>query len=92
MKAAQAIGFRLDDIREVLAFRDRGEAPCVYVRDRIRQEAAGLDRKIAEMKQLRQELRALDQIAKTLPMDTYGDGCICHVIQVRHEPLQEPCT
>ena len=85
VRAAQAIGFRLDDIREVLAFRDRGEAPCTYVRSRIRKEAADLDRKIAELRRLRAELKALDRIAETLAGDAYDDDCICHVIQKRHE-------
>lgn len=83
VKAAQAIGFHLDDIREVLAFRDRGVAPCAYVRDRIRQEVAGLDQKIAEMQRLREELRSLDRIAQTLPTGAYDEGCICHIIQKR---------
>lgn len=86
VKAAQAIGFRLDDIREVLAFRDRGEAPCGYVRERIRQEAAGLDRKIAEMQSLREELRGLDRIATALPADASDEDCVCHIIQRRQKP------
>lgn len=91
-KAAQAIGLRLDDIREILAFRDRGETPCAYVRDRIRQEAAALDARIAELQALRAELRTLDRIAGTLPADAYGDDCICHVIEDRHPPERRADT
>lgn len=86
VKAAQRIGLHLDDIREILAFRDRGEAPCAFVRGRIRQEAAGLDQRIEELKRLREELRALDRVADTLPPDAYDDGCICHIIQERPRP------
>jgi DNA-binding transcriptional MerR regulator len=31
IRSAKALGVRLDDIREVLAFRDRGAYPCPYV-------------------------------------------------------------
>ncbi|MCL6596932.1 MAG: MerR family transcriptional regulator [Firmicutes bacterium] len=84
VKAAKAVGLRLGDIREVLAFRDRGEAPCTFVRERIREEAAGLDRRIDELRRLRDQLEALDRLADMLPPEAYGDGCICHLIQQRH--------
>ncbi|MFB7116162.1 MerR family DNA-binding protein [Streptomyces sp. NPDC056291] len=32
IKSAQRLGLSLDDIREILAFRDRGELPCGHVR------------------------------------------------------------
>src|SRR3546814_457103 len=35
IKTAQRLGITLDEIREILAFRERGERPCEYVRDEI---------------------------------------------------------
>lgn len=81
VKAARAIGLRLDDVRDILAFRDRGEAPCAYVRDLIRQEATALDQRIADMQRLRDELDILNQRAEALGTDAGGDSCICHIIQ-----------
>lgn len=34
---ARALDFSLDEIREILALRERGEAPCLYVSERIQQ-------------------------------------------------------
>jgi len=40
IKAAQRLGLTLDEIREVLAFAERGEPPCGFVRERLRREVA----------------------------------------------------
>ena len=79
VKTAQSLGLALDDIREILAFRDRGEPPCGYVREAIAQEAAQLEQRIKELRRLRRQLLELSERAAGLP-DT-GDGCYCHIIE-----------
>lgn len=59
IKSAQRLGLALDDIAEVLRFRDRGERPCDYVVDAIRKELDELDRRMDEMARLRGELEDL---------------------------------
>jgi len=49
VRTAQRFGLRLDQIREILAFRDRRERPCDYVLGAIRGEVADLDARIAEL-------------------------------------------
>ena len=60
IKTAQRLGLSLDEIREIIAFRDRGQQPCDYVAGVLRRQAADLDRRIGEMRALRDELTALE--------------------------------
>lgn len=81
IKLAQSLGLSLDDIREVLALRDRGEAPCAYVRGVIEEQAASIDQRIRELERLRAELRRLQQVARTLPDPPPDDRCVCHILE-----------
>lgn len=78
IKRAQTIGFSLDEIREVLAFRDRGEAPCPYVRQQLGAKAAAIDEQLAELERLRAELDRL--AARAAEFDDDPGDCFCHVI------------
>ena len=60
IKTAQRLGLSLDEIREIIAFRDRGERPCDYVADLLRRQVADLDGRIREMRTLRAELKSLE--------------------------------
>jgi DNA-binding transcriptional MerR regulator len=46
IKTAQRLGLKLEDIAEVLAFRDRGERPCDYVVHVVRREVDDLSARI----------------------------------------------
>ena len=63
---AKALDFSLDEIREILAFRERGEAPCVYVLGRIDGKLSEIDQRIATLEQMKNELRQLQ--AESLPI------------------------
>ncbi len=58
VKTAQRLGLSLDEVAEVLALRERGEAPCAYVRDVVDKQFGSIDRRIAELPALHPELRA----------------------------------
>ncbi len=80
IRAAQAVGLTLGEIREVVALRDRGETPCAHVLDLLRERAAEVDRRIAELQRLRGELAKLARRARSLdPADCAPDR-ICHLI------------
>ncbi|MEW6152747.1 MAG: heavy metal-responsive transcriptional regulator [Actinomycetota bacterium] len=82
IKAAQRLGITLDEIREILAFRERGERPCKYVRRVLRREVAEIDQRLADLTALRDELVALERMADQLPESRPGTcGLIDHVRQ-----------
>ncbi len=80
IKTAQRLGITLDEVGEILAFRDRGEPPCSYVRTVLRREVAEIDRRMAELRGLREELVELDALADRIPEAGPGRcGLIEHV-------------
>jgi DNA-binding transcriptional MerR regulator len=81
IKTAQRLGLSLDEIKEIIAFRDRGEQPCGYVADVLRRQVSDLDRRIREMRALRDELEHLEARASggEGPASTY-----CAVIEHVH--------
>ncbi|MBW3557664.1 MAG: MerR family DNA-binding protein [Actinobacteria bacterium] len=70
IKTAQRLGITLDEIREILTLRDRGERPCGYVRDVLRREVAAVDNRLVELRQLRRQLIELDRLADACPRQT----------------------
>ena len=83
VRAAQAVGLRLGEIREIIALRDGGETPCGFVVDLIGRRAAELDARIAELVALRKELRSLDRRARRLVPRRCDPRHVCEVIDAR---------
>lgn len=79
---ARALDFSLDDISEILALREQGEAPCLYVTELVQQRMAEIDAKISALNQLRHELEDIQQVAQALPEENIlNKDCICHLIE-----------
>lgn len=77
IKTAQRLGITLDEIREILAFRETGDQPCGYVRDVLSRQVAEIGQRIAELTVLRDELVDLESLAEKLPEATPG---VCRLI------------
>ena len=58
VRRALAVGFTLDDLARVLSVRDRGAAPCKDVRALAAAKLAEVEERLAQMTELRDELRA----------------------------------
>jgi DNA-binding transcriptional MerR regulator len=83
IRAAQSIGLSLGEIREILAFRDRGEVPCSHVASLIDRRAAELSERIAALERMRRDLERLSKRARrTSPADDQG-AMFCHIIEAR---------
>jgi MerR family transcriptional regulator, copper efflux regulator len=80
VRAAQAVGLTLGEIRQVIAFRDDGQAPCAHVTGLLQRHAAELDARIRELQQLRGELRQLAERATTSDPETCPPERVCHII------------
>jgi DNA-binding transcriptional MerR regulator len=57
VRQAQGFGFTLEEIKEVMVVRRRGEAPCAHVRSLLHRKVAELDRKIEDLIALRRRIR-----------------------------------
>lgn len=83
IRNARSLGFTLDDLKEVLALRDRGEAPCRYVARLLEQKAVEIEERIRQLQELQQGLQQLVSQAANLPDDIEMKRCVCHLIYNR---------
>ncbi len=56
IKKGQALGFTLEEIKEILDLRERGRAPCRYVADVARKHLREIDARIAVLREFRKSL------------------------------------
>jgi MerR family transcriptional regulator, copper efflux regulator len=59
IKQAQALGFTLEEIKEVLDLREQGRAPCRCVADVARKHLRDLDARIKALREFRKSLAAV---------------------------------
>ena len=80
VKAARAAGLTLAEIRQVIAARDHNGPPCRHVTGLLDVHATELDRRIAELTALRNDITRLRDRAATLDPAACDPAGVCHVI------------
>ena len=79
--SARSLGFSLTDIGEFLSARDEGTLPCKRVLDSIEGRIADIDRRIADLLALRDNLSRVRADGEGLPPDKKcDDDCLCYII------------
>ena len=81
IRSARALDFSLEDIEEILAFRDREEPPCSYVMVLMKSQIDQISTRFRDLERLRGDLEKLYQTGKSLPEDVQMKTCVCHLIQ-----------
>src|SRR5215208_4073463 len=77
----RSLDLSLDEIKELLAMRDRREAPCRTLLNLIEQKAEQIEERIQLLRQTEVDLRNLYKIGLTFPTDDIdGKNCICHLV------------
>ncbi len=80
IRAGQAVGLTLAELKEVLGIRDRGEAPCTHVADLIDRRLDEIDQRINDLRRLHRDLTALAGKAAVFdPTDCPPDS-ICKIL------------
>jgi MerR family copper efflux transcriptional regulator len=80
IRASQAAGLSLGQIKGIIAFRDAGQPPCGHVLQVNDDRAAGPDDRIAELTALRDELRRLARRSRSLSPDACSPSLVCHIL------------
>jgi len=80
VRAAQAAGCTLAEVRQIIAIREATGAPCAHVAALLDRHAADLDERIAELTALRREVARLRRRARALDPAHCGDDDVCHLI------------
>lgn len=80
IRAAQAVGLTLAEIRDIIRIRAGGRAPCHHVRDLVDRRRLEIQARIAELQSLQRDLDRLAEAGDRLdPADCDPSG-ICGVI------------
>lgn len=82
IRRARSLDFALDDITEILAFRERGEAPCQYVMSLMEERIGQIADRIRDLENIKTDLERLYQMGLQLPEDVEMKQCVCHMIEV----------
>ncbi len=77
IRRAQGLGLSLAAIAAILAVRDGGAAPCHHVRELAEAKAAEIDRRIAELRALREELTRLAARARAVEPACAAGSATC---------------
>jgi DNA-binding transcriptional MerR regulator len=78
IKKAQSVGFTLDEIARLIGEAKGGRRPCAEVRQLATERLAELDRRLAEMRRYRRELK---QTLDAWDQQGEADGVICGLIE-----------
>lgn len=87
IKKAQALGFSLEEIGEILKLSRAGDTPCAHVLDLSRRHLAALDQRIQQLIRFRDQLAG--EVAKWDGEQEPTCRGLCQII-ARAEPAAEP--
>ena len=82
IRNAKALGVALAEIKEVLAFRDRGVAPCPYVLKVLDAKVKEIQGRIRGLRMLAQDLRRLRRASARIPAKALAARArFCHILE-----------
>ncbi len=84
VRRARSLEIPLDDVRQIVELRSRGQAPCEVVRRVMAREAKAIESRIAELQVLQDELTRLRDLADRVADDWPGGDCVCHIVEAEN--------
>jgi MerR family transcriptional regulator, copper efflux regulator len=81
IKKAQVLGFTLDEIKQLIAHKSKGENPCAEVRAVVKKRLVELDEKIRQMNAYRTEL---SEALAEWEEKGEAEGHVCGLIEGSH--------
>ena len=81
IRQAQAVGLRLEEIREILRMKYAGQSPCDCVRNMLQRKLNQVEEQSAALARLRKQLQRTLQMARTLPRLPHRASAICPLIE-----------
>lgn len=75
IKRAQAVGFSLGEVREIITFAGRGSARCQQVQDLVAEKLADLDERLSELRAFRRSLASSLRECETALREQRDPAC-----------------
>lgn len=80
IRKAQALGFSLDEIKEILELARKGTSPCGRVQAALAEKMAEVDRRLEELRSFRVELASLIKQAHVVSAHK-NDARVCSIVE-----------
>ncbi|GAC1324796.1 MAG: hypoxia response transcriptional regulator [Chloroflexota bacterium] len=80
LRAAQAFGLTLGEIREIIGIRDAGSAPCAHVLELIERHRREVHSRIRDLRRLERDLRHIASQAAGVDPSQCDPAGVCAVI------------
>lgn len=80
IRAGQAVGLTLQELRQVLQIRDQGDSPCSHVTELLDARIHDVDERIADLQNLRRDLSALREHAIDFDPADCSPESVCRII------------
>ena len=81
IQRAKSLGFSLDEVREILRLRERGQAPCEHVLALLDRKIVEIDRALEALKAFRRELARLRKRSAREVESARRSGTVCGIIE-----------
>lgn len=82
IRNAKALGVALEEIKEVLAFRARGDSPCPYVVKLLDAKVTEIRGRISGLRMLAADLKRLQRAATRIPAkELTARARFCHILE-----------
>jgi len=88
IKSARNMGLTLREVKEVLAFHERGELPCAYVTQTLAGRAEEIGRQVADLLRFKDELELLVKRAQERMGCEQHEREYCDIIERGDDPSQ----
>lgn len=80
IRAGQAVGLTLGELKEVFGIRDRGESPCTHVTELIDRRIGEIDQRIGDLRRLRKDLVSLAETATDFDPEGCSPESVCRIL------------
>jgi DNA-binding transcriptional MerR regulator len=81
IRQSRAMDFALEDIAEILAFKEREELPCDLILSLVNDKLNEIEGRIRDLERMRDHLKAVQEGGRQLPDDPALRRCACRHIQ-----------
>jgi DNA-binding transcriptional MerR regulator len=86
IRQAQALGFTLEEIKEILRLRYSGQSPCNCVRGMLEKKLEQVERQIVDLARFRRHLHHILEHSRSVPRLPHAASALCPIIQVQPLP------